>query len=184
MGKWFSFKKKESELPIEAALAKISSLEAELEEARARHDAEVEFLRNDLAVKIKDNTSLNRKVFDLTNRNQKLEEDARAMGIDGILMKAHEISKDTKVLIISTPNASLVNHGTYANFMNRLQNICKTLDVVALIHGNLSIEQMTSREDFAEKYNSVAIPRFEEWTERRDKILEEVAILFDRFAVR
>jgi hypothetical protein len=138
----------------------------------------------DVEIEIRDlkekNKKLQGKLDDAVTRNSKLELDARSIAAEGLLLRAHEITRNTSVLIISTPNISLVNHGTYANLMSRLQNICgKFLDATIMVYGELKVEQLSPAEA-ANKYNIVAMPSEQKWSKDREKELEKIASLIDR----
>jgi predicted nuclease with TOPRIM domain len=112
-------------------------------------------------------------------RNDKLEFDAREIAAEGLLVKAHEIKRDTTMLIITTKNMSIVNSASYANLTNRLQNICRHLDAIVMLCDDPKIDQPTP-EEAAERFNVITIPDRESWIAKREESLAHIADLFDR----
>lgn len=128
-----------------------------------------------------ENKKLQKRVDDLMTRNSTLEIDARKIAAEGLLAQAHSIDPQTRFLLITTPNVTLLNHATYANLTNRLQRICTNLDAIMMVEGELKIDQFTA-SDAASKLNVVAIPSKAEWHERREEVIKTVTALFDRYS--
>jgi tRNA A37 threonylcarbamoyladenosine biosynthesis protein TsaE len=112
-----------------------------------------------------------------------LENEAGLAAGNELMIRAHEISKDTRMLILTIKNKSVVNSATYANLTNRLQNICKHLDAIVLLYDDAEIEQLTF-EKAAKEHNVVPVPWRQDWNDPtvRDEIIKRVTRLFDKYA--
>ena len=141
------------------------------------------YLKIDLENARKEHEKINKKFVDAQSRVDMLETSTRTAAVDQFLIKAHEISKDTRMLILTTKNKAIVNAATYANLTNRLQNICKHLDAIVLLYDDTEVEQL-SFEKAAKDHNVVPVPWQQDWSDpnKRTEILDRVTKLFDKYA--
>lgn len=137
--------------------------------------AEVHVLNTKLQIAQKYCGSYFTKLHVAENRLSKLEVDARAIGVEDLMVRYQEISKSTRVLWITTPNVALVNTGTFANINDRLRRLCPFLDAVFFTYGDFDIKEV-SDEDLS-KAGLMRIPNPTNWD--RNSITEELSKLVD-----
>lgn len=173
---------------LEEKVLDLESAKVDLTERLAIADAKLEGCEHEIFNLQVERDQLSKDLANMTadrdrhrERNTRLEMDARDIAVEGILLRAHEIKRDTRVLLVSTPNVSLLNHGSFANLMNRLQNICRHLDMVTMFHGDIKMENITE-EKAVEKYHMVVIPTKYEWENKRSAVIERLSKVFDEKA--
>jgi predicted RNase H-like nuclease (RuvC/YqgF family) len=177
-------------------LQSLNSTKKELETQKQKHQYEdkkegegdvkddvIFYLKIDLENSRKEHQKLNQKFVDAQSRVAMLENEARLAAGEQLMIRAHEISKDTRMLILTTKNKAIVNAATYANLTNRLQNICTHLDAIVLLYDDTEIEQL-SFEKAAKDHNVVPVPWQQDWSDpsKRSEIIDRVTKLFDKYA--
>ena len=83
---------------------------------------------------------------EIGNRLDKIENDGRTLTMENLMARWHEIKLNTEVLWITSPNVSIVNHGTMANIQDRLRRLCPQLKLVLFTVGDIEVETMTEEE--------------------------------------
>lgn len=140
-------------------------------------------LKNSLDLERANHQATKKKLTDTLSRVDKYEFDTRNMAADQLLIKAHEIKKDTRMLILTTKHKSLINAATYANLTNRLQNICTGLDAIVMLFDDVEVEQLTL-DTAAKEHNVVPVPWKQDWEDpqKKQEILENIKKLFDNYS--
>ena len=83
---------------------------------------------------------------EIANRLDKIENDGRALTMENLMTRWHEIKLDTDVLWITTPNISILNHGTMANITDRLKRLCPHLKLILFTSGDIEVESLSDTE--------------------------------------
>lgn len=83
---------------------------------------------------------------EIANRLDRIEQDGRTLTMENLMARWHEIKLDTEVLWITSPNVSIVNHGTMANIQDRLKRLCPQLKMILFTAGDIEVERMSTND--------------------------------------
>lgn len=94
-----------------------------------------------------DEAKTNKELADkYANKCERYEMDARANARKNLDLQYMEVRGDFPVLWINSPNASVVNHGTYAQIKDILSRLAPNIQSVILTYGDVKLWELTDKD--------------------------------------
>ena len=121
------------------------------------------------------------KFIQSENRRVVLQEEARMVTRDTLVMQLSQLKPRSDILLISANRASLADQGTFAQMSHMVRTIAPKVRLTIFVPDNIKVESLT--EDELGRRGLLVIPFLEDWESSRSLALKTIEDLIDKYAV-